>query len=89
MSVNIVSEFQGLVTGIDKIMSHWEMIEKEQTKFYDPLYITYFMSWRRRGELQKEFRRLNLSLKDIFTDLISAVECLHQFDHVSLNLHGE
>ena len=79
MSVNNVSEFQGLVTVIDKIMSHREMIEREQTKFYDPLYITYFMSWRRRGELQKEFRRLNQLLKYIFTGLISAVECLHQY----------
>lgn len=89
MSIVIVSKFQGLVTVIDQIMDHQEKIMKEQTKFYDHLYITYFMSWRRRRELQKEFRRLNQLLKYIFTSLIDAVEYLHRLDHVSLNLHGE
>ena len=89
MSYVSVSKFQGLVTVIDKIMDHQEKIVKEQAKFYDHLYITYIMSWQRRGELQKEFRRLNQLLKYIFTGLIDAVECLHQLDHVSLNLHGE
>ena len=54
MSVNIVSEFQGLVTVIDKIMGHQEMIEKEQIKFYDPLYTLHILC---PGEGEENFKR--------------------------------
>ena len=47
------------------------------------------MYWQASKVEKEEVGELNQLLKDLFISFIDAVECLHQSNCVSMNLHGK